>query len=191
MAVLIGLILLSNASNILMSCLLISNLEFLDCCLELIMSMASQLIRFSWIWGILLLSSPMICLPPCTSNLLDVYIFDERCNLWTHNYTVGPLTIPRKMFLTHCFRNGDLLFNENKGDLLLVSVNPQTHTITRLETYAYDSSRFNLFLSYSFDYIESLASVKGMNLLHVPYKENNILIIEKSFWFSFCIKILL
>ncbi|XP_074361038.1 putative F-box protein At1g32420 [Apium graveolens] len=100
--------------------------------------------------------------PSTLSKSVDVYMLDERCSLWTKNYIVDPITIPGNMFLTHSFRNGDLLFAAvNKDELLLVRVNPETQTITKSETYSYDSSRWNLFFSYSLDYTESLVSIKG------------------------------
>lgn len=33
--------------------------------------------------------------PHTPSRLVDVYVLDESCGLWTKNYTVGPITIPK------------------------------------------------------------------------------------------------
>lgn len=115
------------------------------------------------------------------SRSVDVYVFDEKCHLWTKNYTIGPMTVPKYMRLLHCFRNGDLLFKSGKY-IKLVGINPQTHAIDRFASgmYRYNRSRFSLVFSYGCGYIETLVSVKGMSRLPVKKVESDFLIIEKS-----------
>lgn len=119
--------------------------------------------------------------PQSSTRLMDVYVYDEACGVWSKNYTVGPITLPRNMTFLNCFRNGDLLFHCGKY-LNFVSVNLETHAIDRLKSdiYVYHSSRCLLLISYSFTYIESLASVKGMHLLHVQKVGTDLMIIEQS-----------
>lgn len=116
------------------------------------------------------------------STLVDVYVLDESCGLWTKNYTIGPITIPVSLRLLNCFQNGDLLFGGKKF-IKLVGIDPQTHATNRFASgmYAYDNSSWKIRFPDSFGYKETLVSVKGMYFLHVRKVGTNIMIVDTSF----------
>lgn len=120
--------------------------------------------------------------PQAPSRLVDVYFLDESSGLWTKNYMIGPITIPKSLLLLNCFRNGDLFFAGNKY-VKLVGIDPETHVTDRFASgmYAYDNSRCKIRSSYSFDYKETLVSVKGMYLLHVGKVGIDVMIVDRSF----------
>lgn len=113
--------------------------------------------------------------PDYTPRSIDVYIFNERSGDWSKNHTVTSIKIPKKMPLLNCFSNGDLLFSRNKC-LKLVTISQESHGINMLgnEIYDYDNPLSKFFCSYSYSYIESLVSVKGMNPMVIRKVESDI-----------------
>ncbi|XP_074343070.1 F-box/kelch-repeat protein At3g23880-like [Apium graveolens] len=115
---------------------------------------------------------------------VDFYVFNERCGIWTKNYTVGPIIMPERMYfdLCNCFLSGDLLFG-SRNQLKLVSFSSETHAVNNLDSHVYffDSCR-RWYLPFVgiYGYTESLVSVQGMNAIHVDKAGVDILIIEKS-----------
>lgn len=120
--------------------------------------------------------------PTSSSRLVDVHIFDEKCGLWSKNYTIGPITIPHYMGSLFCFRNGDILFHGSKY-IKLVSIDPETNAINRFHSgmFVYDYFRFQLCWSAAYDYTESLVSVEGMSQMYDKKLLSELSIIEASF----------
>ncbi|KAK1375031.1 hypothetical protein POM88_031224 [Heracleum sosnowskyi] len=112
-------------------------------------------------------------------NAVDIYIFNEGCSVWSKT-CIGPLIGKDPSFLLGqrfitCLRNNDMLFGG--PDLKLYCVNPQTHTIKRLESPEKNGDK-SIYIYDTCTYSESLISIEGMETLTL-YADNDDDFIEE------------
>lgn len=89
------------------------------------------------------------------TTYLHVYVLNETTSgdggNWSKMYTVGPISLTRRIRIIQCFGNGDL-FSSNDNQYKWVCVDPETRQVIRIHTF--DTCRLG--------YTETLVSVMGM-----------------------------
>lgn len=91
---------------------------------------------------------------------VDVYALNEtNGETWNKMYTVGPISLTRRMHIVQCFRNGDLFFSDYK-EYRCLHFDPKTHALLRSNSHAFDVDC--LAVAYGIGYTQTLVSVMGM-----------------------------